>query len=227
MKMQLFKPYAPSSQSTSAFEFAFKGFNASGILLYGSATLDSSAISLTQNTTFSIGRAVYHSKILTSLHNSSTVLPFRTSFTFSITPYKNQPPGHGLVFVFVPSSGTAGASSAQHLGFLNRTNDGNPDNHVFGIEFDVFQNQEFSDINGNHVGVNVNSLTSVVSHKAGYWLQGDAKNSHNNKTNWSFHELKLNNGAIYQANSNNGSCKHEKAAEAVDQCFPRSVQNFS
>ncbi|GJX32037.1 L-type lectin-domain containing receptor kinase VII.1, partial [Tanacetum coccineum] len=31
----------------------------------------------------------------------------------------------------------------------------------FGVEFDVFRNKEFRDINDNHVGVDVNSLTSV------------------------------------------------------------------
>jgi hypothetical protein len=32
-----------------------------------------------------------------------------------------------------------------------------PNNHVFGIEFDVFQNQEFNDINDKHV-MNAHSL---------------------------------------------------------------------
>ncbi|XP_052290051.1 lectin-like protein [Citrus sinensis] len=175
-------------EPTSALKFAFDGFNTSKLLLYGSAKLDSGAISLTQDTTFSIGRALYHAKIPLRRTNS-----FETSFTFSITPYKGQLPGHGLVFILVPSAGIQGAAASQHLGFLNRTNDGNPNNNVFGIEFDVFQNQEFNDINNNHVGLNVNSLTSLAAYEAGYWFQDNQ-----NKTNWHFHELKLNNGKIYR-----------------------------
>lgn len=89
----------------------------------------------------------------------------------------------------MPSIGLQGASSSQHLGFVNRTNDGNPNNHRFGVEFDVFKNEEFDDINDNHVGVDVNSLASVVSHRAGYWLD---------KTNMSFKEVKLNSGDKYR-----------------------------
>jgi serine/threonine protein kinase len=66
---------------------------------------------------------------------------------------------------------------------------GNPNNHVFGIEFDVFKNQEFNDINGNHVGVVVNSLTSLASYTAGFWRGEDDEK---------FDELKLNNGENYQ-----------------------------
>ncbi|ESR65087.1 hypothetical protein CICLE_v10009333mg, partial [Citrus x clementina] len=150
-------------EPTSALKFAFDGFNTSKLLLYGSAKLDSGAISLTQDTTFSIGRALYHAKIPLRRTNS-----FETSFTFSITPYKGQLPGHGLVFILVPSAGIQGAAASQYLGFLNGTNDGNPNNNVFGIEFDVFQNQEFNDINTNHVGLNVNSLTSLAAYEAGY-----------------------------------------------------------
>ncbi|KAH9650670.1 L-type lectin-domain containing receptor kinase VII.1 [Citrus sinensis] len=181
-------------QSTGALKFAFDGFNTSKLLLYGNAKLDSGAISLTQDTTFSIGRALYHAKIPLKHTNSSTIRSFETSFTFSITPYNGQRPGHGLVFIFVPSADIQGAAASQYLGFLNRTNDGNRNNNVFGIEFDIVQNQEFYDINNNHVGLNVNSIISVTAYKAGYWFQDNQ-----NKTNWwHFHALKLNNGKIYR-----------------------------
>lgn len=107
-----------------------------------------------------------------------------------MAPYSNNIlTGHGLVFIFVPHPGIEGASSAQHLGLLNRTNDGNSSNHVFGVEFDVFANQEFNDINDNHVGVDVNSLTSKSAQDAGYWESDDES---------SFKRLKLNSGTNYQ-----------------------------
>lgn len=176
--------------STFAVDFSFDGFSSSDLLLYGDATISSNVLSLTENTTFSMGRALFHAKVPTRFTNSSKLLPFSTSFTFSLSKLKNSLPGHGFVFIFVPSAGIQGASSSQNLGFLNRTNDGNPNGHVFGVEFDVFQNHEFNDINDNHVGVDINSLTSIVAYKAGYWFD--------NKTNWSFKEVRLNDGANYR-----------------------------
>lgn len=92
--------------------------------------------------------------------------------------------------MFLPSTGIQGASSSQHLGLFNLTNDGNSNNHVLGVEFDCFMNQEFNDVNDNHVGVDVNSLTSVAQYKAGFWEGEDDEEE--------FKDLRLNNGVNYQ-----------------------------
>ncbi|KAF9590016.1 hypothetical protein IFM89_030166 [Coptis chinensis] len=136
-----------------------------------------------------MGRAFYSSKIPTRTPNTSKIIPFYTSFIFSMTPLNASVPGHGLVFLFSPFATIIGGSSVQYLGLFNRTNNGVPENHVLGVEFDVFENQEFSDIDKNHVGVDVNSLTSVVAHSGGYW--DDVKVD-------KFKSLKLNNGVNYQ-----------------------------
>ncbi|KAK7246503.1 hypothetical protein RIF29_41372 [Crotalaria pallida] len=177
----------------SATDFIFNGFNSSDVLLYGNATIDSRVLTLTHDQTFSIGRALYHKKIPTKQPNSSYIYPFSTSFIFSMAPYKGTLPGHGLVFIFTPVTGIQGTTSAQNLGLFNLTNNGNSSNHVLGVEFDVFMNQEFDDINANHVGIDINSLTSLVSHDAGYWPDDRKSNDEN-----SFKELKLNNGENYQ-----------------------------
>ncbi|XP_020220922.1 L-type lectin-domain containing receptor kinase VII.1 [Cajanus cajan] len=175
--------------STHATDFLFNGFNSSQVLLFGNATIDSRILTLTHNQTFSIGRALYREKIPTKKPNSSYVYPFSTSFIFAMAPYEDTLPGHGLVFIFTPVTGIHGTSSAQHLGLFNLTNNGNAGNHVFGVEFDVFMNQEFDDINANHVGIDINSLKSSVSNDAGYWPDdGDE----------SLKELTLNNGENYQ-----------------------------
>ncbi|KAL2473606.1 L-type lectin-domain containing receptor kinase VII.1 [Forsythia ovata] len=174
-------------QSISAIDFVFNGFHSADISLYGNATIESRILTLTSDTTFSIGRALYPRKVATKQPNASRVLPFSTSFIFAMAPYKDRLPGHGIVFLFVPHIGIQGSSSAQHLGLFNFTNNGNPTNHVFGIEFDVFKNEEFQDINDNHVGIDVNSLISVASEEAGYWPDKG-----------SFKKLKLNNGKNYQ-----------------------------
>ena len=85
---------------------------------YGITTRNSHVLYLTQNATFSIGRDLYHTKIPRRSSDSTKILPFSTSFTFTITQYKNYLPVHDLVFIFMPSTGIQGAASAQHVGFL-------------------------------------------------------------------------------------------------------------
>ena len=169
------------------------------MLLYGSATVESRILTLTNDTNFLIGRALYPQKIPAKKPNSSYVYPFSTSFIFSMVPYKNTLPGHGMVFIFVPFTGIEGATSSQNLGLLNYTN-GNSKSHVFGVEFDVFKNQEFDDISANHVGIDMNSLKSVEAHDAGYWPNSQGSNNTNSgaQDEKSFKELKLNNGENYQ-----------------------------
>ncbi|KAL5772420.1 hypothetical protein ACOSQ2_012344 [Xanthoceras sorbifolium] len=188
-------------QPISAIDFVFNGFNSSNLLFYGSATIESRVVSLTNKTNFRMGRVLYPTKIPTKKPNSSHVYPFSTSFIFSIAPYRNTLAGHGLVLLFVPFTGIQGATEAQHLGLFNRTNDGASTNHVFGVEFDLFKNQEFNDIDENHVGIDVNSLTSMRAHTAGYWPNDKQYSSNNNITSDDeklFKKLKLNDGKNYQ-----------------------------
>ncbi|KAF7805938.1 putative L-type lectin-domain containing receptor kinase VII.2 [Senna tora] len=174
----------------SATEFVYNtNFNSSNIFLCGNSTIQSSILVLTNQSLFAISRAFYPSKIPTKAPNFSTLLPFSTSFIFSIAPIKHFLTGHGFAFIFSTSKGLNGTTSSQYIGLLNFTNQGNPHNHVFGVEFDIRKNVEFNDINDNHVGVDINSLTSVASHDAGYWGGKDDKE---------FKQLKLNNGVNYQ-----------------------------
>ncbi|GFS46355.1 concanavalin A-like lectin protein kinase family protein [Actinidia rufa] len=184
-------PTILSLQPLLAFEFLFNGFEPSNISLYGIAKIESKIISLTNQTSFSIGRALYSSKIQTKDPNSSLVLPFSTSFIFFHGSKQGDSarPWHSLPICALQRHPKR-ATASQNLGFLNRTNDQDPQNPVFGIEFDVFENEEFSDINSNHVGINLNSLTSTFSHEAGYYTGNE---------NESFRGLELNNGKNYQA----------------------------
>ena len=119
-------------QPILATDFVFNGFNSSSLLLYGYAVIESRILSLTNETHFIAGRALYPSKIRTKDPNSSFVLPFSISFIFAMAPYKNDLSGHGLVFIFVPHTGIEGTTTAQYIGLFDRANNGNSSNHVFG-----------------------------------------------------------------------------------------------
>ncbi|KAL5730390.1 non-specific serine/threonine protein kinase [Ranunculus cassubicifolius] len=173
-------------QKISSLDFILNEFNSSTISVYGDTRLESNILTLTNSSIRAMGRAFFPTALPTKSPNSIIPLPFYTSFIFSISSKKGSLSGHGLVFFFSPVSTIRGGSSAQHLGLFNRTNDGEFNNHVLGVEFDLFENQEFNDIDNNHVGLDVNSLTSIASHSAGYW--DDDK----------FKKLKLNNGVNYQ-----------------------------
>ncbi|KAL5997660.1 hypothetical protein ACLOJK_008590 [Asimina triloba] len=160
------------SSPSSAVDFIFNGFDPPNITLFGNASLQSRILSITSDTSFSKGRALFPTKIPTK--SSNITLPFSTSFIFAVSQLKSVLPGHGLAFLFAPYPGINGTSSSQHLGLFNGTNNGDPTNHVFAVEFDVFQNPEFNDIDANHVGLDLNSLASDTSHAAGYWTDGAA-----------------------------------------------------
>lgn len=96
----------------------------------------------------------------------------------------------------VPAIDNSGAGPAGLLGILNKTNNGNPNNHIFAVEFDVFHDKHFGDINDNRVGIDINSVTSVVAEKAGYWVQTRIGKK---ETVVVFKEVKLSNGERYKA----------------------------
>ncbi|KAF2303207.1 hypothetical protein GH714_014572 [Hevea brasiliensis] len=75
-----------------------------------------------------------------------------------------------MSFLIAPSKEMPGASSGQFFGILNHIFNGISTNHIVAIELDTFQDQEFNDINDNHVAIGINSLVSVKSAPAGYFL---------------------------------------------------------
>ncbi|KAK7257432.1 hypothetical protein RIF29_31413 [Crotalaria pallida] len=178
--------------SVPGTEFVYNtDFNSTNIVLSGNATIQDSILTLTNQTFFSIGRAFYPDKIPMISGNSSSPLPFATSFIFSIAHVKDLPIAHGFAFMFSPVMDIPGSLSGNYLGLFNRSNLGYSSNHVFAIEFDDFRNEEFNDINDNHVGVDLNSLISLYSEPAGFWIG-------NERDGEKLEELELDNGHNYQ-----------------------------
>ncbi|XVE50091.1 hypothetical protein DITRI_Ditri01bG0133400 [Diplodiscus trichospermus] len=152
--------------------FIFNGFNSGlvygqkeGLELGGVAELRNDGIFKLTSGIFQIGRIFFTLPFKFKNSSNAQASSFSTTFVFAIAPDNSR--GHGLAFVLAPSKEFIGARS-QHLGLFNLTNDGNSSNHIVAIELDTFQNQEFEDIDGNHVGIDINGLKSAKSAPAGY-----------------------------------------------------------
>ncbi|KAL2484923.1 putative L-type lectin-domain containing receptor kinase VI.1 [Abeliophyllum distichum] len=64
----------------------------------------------------------------------------------------------------------SGHKGGQYLGILNPSNDGKSSNHLFIVEFDTVTGyNETSDRYGNHIGINVDGMNSIVSESASYY----------------------------------------------------------
>lgn len=87
----------------------------------------------------------------------------------------NELGGQGKAFVISPSIDFSRAGGAAHLGIFHRLNDGQPTNHILAIELNTAQNFEF-DIDGNHVGIDVNGLQSEESALVAYFSDTEGRN---------------------------------------------------
>ncbi|KAH7365551.1 hypothetical protein KP509_18G034500 [Ceratopteris richardii] len=116
----------------------------------------------------SAGR-LYRTDNLT-LWDSATnqVISFNTSFSFSIAPSTTAYHGDGLTFFLLDPIinrvlHIGDESKGGYLGLLQVTGPANetaPNPGFFAVEFDTVQNS--FDPNGNHVGIDINSLASVA-----------------------------------------------------------------
>ncbi|XP_058767744.1 L-type lectin-domain containing receptor kinase IV.1-like [Vicia villosa] len=154
------------------------GFQSSHLYLDGIAELTSNGLlRLTNDTNQEKAHAFYPNPILFKNTSNGSVSSFSTTFVFAIRHEIPVISGHGIVFVVSPTKGLPNSLPSQYLGLFNKSNNGNSSNHVFGVELDTIQSSEFNDINGNHVGIDINDLKSATSTPAGYYdNNGQLKN---------------------------------------------------
>ncbi|KAK3206352.1 hypothetical protein Dsin_020398 [Dipteronia sinensis] len=108
--------------------------------------------------------------------SSSQSFSFSTNFVFAIVPDYPLHVVDGMAFVISPSMDFTKAFPLQYLGLFNMSNYGSPENHILAVELDGSLDFEFGDIEGNHVGIDVNSLTSIQSAPAAYFSDAEGKN---------------------------------------------------
>jgi hypothetical protein len=192
-RLILFWVFLVFSKGAKCHELFFKGFKggaASNISLDGASEIeDSGILRLTNETGRVLGHAFYSRPIQFKNSTDGKALSFSTAFAFAIV---NQNPtfgGHGLAFTISRTKELPGALTNQYLGLLNASNVDNTSNHhMFAVEFDTVLDLELDDINGNHVGIDIDSLVSKKSVPAAYF---DDKNSK--------HNLDLNSDQVIQA----------------------------
>ncbi|XP_010536654.1 PREDICTED: L-type lectin-domain containing receptor kinase V.4-like [Tarenaya hassleriana] len=137
----------------------------------GSAYEDASGFTRLTNTKKHVYGQAFEQQPLAFKNSSSnaTATSFTVNFFFAIAPEKKKCGSHGMAFVISPTKGIPGAFPDQYLGVFNDTNNGKSSNHVIAVELDIHKDDEFGDIDDNHVGININGLRSVKSAPAGYY----------------------------------------------------------
>ncbi|CAL5047454.1 unnamed protein product [Urochloa decumbens] len=151
-------------------QFVYTGFTGSNLTLDGAARITPSGlIELINDTSRIKGHAFYPSPLRFRQSPNGTVQSFSLSFVFGLLSSFSEISGHGFAFFIAPSTDFTDAYPIQFLGLLNSTNNGISSNHIFAIELDTVQNAEFGDIDNNHVGIDINSLSSLKSSTAGFY----------------------------------------------------------
>ncbi|XP_074575376.1 L-type lectin-domain containing receptor kinase SIT2-like [Curcuma longa] len=155
----------------SGDDFTLNGFREANLTLDGTATITSNGLlRLTNNTRQMRGHAFHQSQIqFRPPRHNGTVFSFSTTFVFATILKDQYIGGNGLTFLISGSDNFSSALGSQFLGLFNPNSTGNSTNHVFAIELDTIFNPELHDINGNHVGIDVNGVVSNFSFPAGYY----------------------------------------------------------
>ncbi|XP_028055352.1 L-type lectin-domain containing receptor kinase IV.1-like isoform X3 [Camellia sinensis] len=157
-------------------QFIYNGFQGANLHLDGLAQIHPNGLlQLTDTSVLRTGHAFYQLPIKFNDSLPQT-LSFSTNFVFVMVPEYPDVSGHGIAFTISPSTNFTGAFESEYLGLLNPTNNGLASNHLLAIELDTIKNRGFNDIDNNHVGIDVNNLTSNDSAPASYYSSSEGKN---------------------------------------------------
>ncbi|CAN8237118.1 unnamed protein product [Cochlearia groenlandica] len=104
------------------------------------------------------GRTLYKKPF--RLWNKDKKATFNTSFVLNIWN-QTSPGGEGLAFVLTPETKAPLNSYGMWLGLFNETTNMTRGSKIVAVEFDTRKSHP-DDLDGNHVGLNLNNLNSVV-----------------------------------------------------------------
>ncbi|KAL2241915.1 L-type lectin-domain containing receptor kinase S.6 [Sesamum indicum] len=147
--------------------------SSNNIILFGDAFLSASSIILTrenncsyqpplQTTALSsIGRAFFV-KPVRFLDPSANATAFSCSFSFTITKTNSCPFGDGFAFL-VTSNASSFSLTDGYMGLPPGIQASSHQDSYFAVEFDTSFDRNLEDINGNHIGIDVNNVKSLAS----------------------------------------------------------------
>ncbi|KAE8676478.1 L-type lectin-domain containing receptor kinase VIII.2 [Hibiscus syriacus] len=140
-------------------EFDFGTLTLSSLKLLGDAHLNNGSVSLTRELEVPYsgsGRVLYSKPVRFRQSETNTPCSFSTFFSFSVTNLNPSSIGGGLAFVISPNAEFVGAAGGS-LGLLDEKGQGLG---FVAVEFDTLMDVELKDINGNHAGLDLNSVVS-------------------------------------------------------------------
>ncbi|KAL2333204.1 hypothetical protein Fmac_014417 [Flemingia macrophylla] len=147
-----------NATSIFATQFDFGTLTMSTLKLLGAARLHNNTVSLTGDPAVpnsAAGRALYSTPVRFRQPGTPSTASFSTFFSFSVTNLNPSSVGGGLAFIVSPDASAVGDPG----GFLGL---GGASAATFlAVEFDTLMDVEFNDINGNHVGLDLNSVVST------------------------------------------------------------------
>jgi hypothetical protein len=156
--------------TTSNEQFVYSGFTGANITVDGSAAITPTGLLELTNGSFQLkGHAFYATPFRFRRSPNSKVQSFSVSFVFGIISAFTDVSGQGIAFFLTPSRNFSTALPSQYMGLVNDRDNGNASHHILAVELDTVQNNEFNDIDSNHVGININGLNSMNSSSAGYY----------------------------------------------------------
>ncbi|MED6143271.1 L-type lectin-domain containing receptor kinase VIII.1 [Stylosanthes scabra] len=145
--------------TTNATQFDFDTLTLTTLNLLGDAHITNDTITLTAHPTVpnsAAARALYSNPIPFRHPTTSAPASFSTVFSFSITNLNPSSIGAGLAFLISPDDHSLG-DSGPSLGLSGP--DAAP--NFLAVEFDTLMDLQLNDINGNHVGIDLNGVVST------------------------------------------------------------------
>lgn len=165
-----------SSFAIGGNQFVYSGFTGANLTLDGVASVTPNGLlELTNGPARLKGHAFHPTPFHFSNRINGTIQSFAVTYVFAIYCIHPDICGHGIAFLIAARNNFTDTMHSQFMGLINDHNNGNMTNHFFAVELDTNYNDEFKDINNNHVGIDINGLNSLNSSSAGYYSDSNGK----------------------------------------------------
>ncbi|GAV68863.1 Pkinase domain-containing protein/Lectin_legB domain-containing protein [Cephalotus follicularis] len=145
--------------TTATTDFDFGTLTLTSLKLLGDAHLSNGSVMLTRDLAVpnsGSGRVLYSKPVRFRQPGTHFPASFSTFFSFSVTNLNPSSIGGGLAFVISPDDETVGSAGGS-LGLVDEARSGSG---FVAVEFDTLMDVEYKDINGNHVGLDIDSMVS-------------------------------------------------------------------